>query len=81
MNASKDTIVRTIVLAVTWLNMLITTDGKNPLPFSDEEIYQGATYLVTLIATLWSYWKNNSWTEAAVEGDKYKNAVKESEEK
>ena len=49
----------------------------NPLPFSDEQIYQGVSAIVAVIATLWAWWKNNSFTSAAIAGDIVKNEAKE----
>lgn len=71
MNISKDTIVRTIVLAVALLNQILTTIGKNPLPFSDDTVYEVATLLVTVGSSIWAYWKNNSITQNAIKADKY----------
>lgn len=71
MNISKDTIVRTIVLAVALLNQILTTIGKNPLPFSDDTVYEVATLLVTVASSIWAYWKNNSITQNAIKADKY----------
>ena len=38
-NVSKDTIIRTIVTFVALVNSVLTMIGKNPLPFSDDEMY------------------------------------------
>lgn len=71
MNISHDTIIRTIVLAVALLNQILTTLGKNPLPFSDALIYEAATLAVTIGAAIWSWWKNNSITKEAIQADAY----------
>ena len=67
---SKETIIRTIVLFVTLLNTILTSSGKNPLPFSDEELYTGLSTIATTAAAIWAWWKNNSFTKEAVEADK-----------
>lgn len=66
----KETIVRTVVLIIALLNNILTMSGYNPLPFSDEEVYTAATAALTVGATLWAWWKNNSFTEKAIEADK-----------
>lgn len=38
-NISKDTIIRTIVTFIALLNSVLTMIGKNPLPFSDDDVY------------------------------------------
>lgn len=66
----KETIVRTVVLIIALLNNILTMSGYNPLPFSDEEVYTAATAVLTVGATLWAWWKNNSFTGKAIEADK-----------
>lgn len=45
--------------------------GKNPLPFAEDELYALLTTAATVAASLWAWWKNNSFTPAAIEADKY----------
>ena len=70
-NVSKETIIRTIILVIALLNQILTAAGKNPLPFSDEEIYTGLTAVFTVAAAVWAWWKNNSFTENAIAADEY----------
>ena len=42
----KETLIRTLVTAVTMINMLLTMTGKNPLPFSEDEVYIGISAAV-----------------------------------
>lgn len=69
MKVSKETIVRTVVLFVALLNTVLNACGKNPLPFSDDEVYTGASAVVATVAAVWAWWKNNSFTAAAVKAD------------
>jgi SPP1 family holin len=73
---SKDTIIRTIILIVALINQTLTMFGKNPLPFSDEMIYEVFTILWTIGAAAWAWWKNNSFTAAALEADEYLKELK-----
>lgn len=66
---STDTIIRTIVLIIALVNQILTSLGKNPLPFSDDMIYEAVTLVVTIGASVWAWWKNNSFTSAAIEAD------------
>ena len=68
--------VRTIVLVLALVNQVITMLGWNPLPWSEEELYTGVSAAVTTGAALWAWWKNNSFTHAAIEGDNVKEQVK-----
>lgn len=76
MKASKETMIRTIILAITLVNQVLTVLGKNPLPFSDESIYEALSALCTAGASLWAWWKNNSFTSAAILADEYKDQLK-----
>ena len=76
-NVSKDTIVRTVVLVITLANTLLTAFGKNPIPFSETEIYQAISSVLTVAATIWAWWKNNSFTKAAIKADEYMHELKE----
>lgn len=71
-----ETIVRTIVLAVTLLNQVLTMFGKNPLPFAEEELYTMLTTAATIAATIWAWWKNNSFTSEAIMADEYMNELR-----
>ena len=77
MNAIKqDTIIRTIVLIVALLNQALTIAGKSPLPFEDEAIVEGLSYLFTVASSLWAWWKNNSFTQPAIIADNYLKCLK-----
>ena len=66
-----ETIIRAIVLFVTLVNTILTMSGKNPLPFAEEELYAWLSAVATVAATLWAWWKNNSFTPEAIQADKY----------
>lgn len=74
---SKETLIRTIVLVIALLNSVLTMCNVNPLPFSDEQVYEGVSAVISVVATIWAWWKNNSFTKEAVIADKYKKSLKE----
>lgn len=76
MNISIDTLVRTGVLIFALINQMLTIFGINPLPFSEKEVYMGLTNLLTIIAALWTWWKNNSFTQEAMKADEYMRELK-----
>ena len=76
MTIKKATIVRTIVLVLALLNTILTACGLNPLPFSDEELYEIVSSAVTGVIALWAWWKNNSFTNAALVADEYMKTLK-----
>ena len=75
----KDTIIRTIVLIVALINQALTLSGKNPLPFEDDEIVNVLSYAFTAAASLWAWWKNNSFTQNAIKADKVRDALNSGE--
>ena len=72
----KGTIVRTVVLGVALVNQCLTIAGKSPPPFSNEEVGQAVSAVITVGASLWAWWKNNSFTQPAIEGDTVMHELK-----
>ncbi len=75
-----ETIIRTIVLVIALVNQVLTALGINPLPWSEEQVYTALSAVATAAASAWAWWKNNSFTKAAIKADTYKDSIKESEE-
>lgn len=78
-NISKETIIRTIILVVSLINMALTYFGKNPLPFAEEEIYGFFSMLFTAAASIWAWWKNNSFSKNAIKADEFLKKLKNGE--
>ncbi len=66
---SKETIIRTIILILALVNSILTSKGKSMLPISDEEVSEVVSWIFTTAASLWAWWKNNSFTQAALRAD------------
>ena len=77
MTVKKDTILRTIVLLFALVNQLLTATGRNPLPFSEDEVYQTLSAVITTGVAVVTWWKNNSFSEEAIKADEYKDNLKE----
>ena len=77
---TSETIVRTIVLAVALINQILTSIGHSIIPISDEQINSTVSTLFTVIASAIAWWKNNSFTAAAIEADKTMKELKSSSE-
>lgn len=76
MKISKETIARTIILLIALANQVLTACGWNPLPFSDDNIYEVITLIFTIVSAAWAWWKNNSFTRDARIADAYLNDLK-----
>ena len=67
---SAGTIVRTVCLLLALANQVLSALGKPMLPIESETMEQLVTAGITSIAALVAWWKNNSFTRAALEADK-----------
>ena len=76
MKISSGTIARTVVLVLALVNQVLSMLGYKIIPIEDEQVNDFITMLFTIGSALAAWWKNNSFTEAAIEGDKYKDIVK-----
>jgi SPP1 family holin len=80
MNQIKtDTIARTIVLFVALFNQVLAIAGKEIFPVTEDQIYQAVSLIVTIGASVWAWWKNNSFTKPAIEADKVLAQLKNGE--
>ena len=78
MKVQTGTVVRTAVLLFALANQLLTAAGKNPLPFSEDEVYQAGTAVVTAVTAIAAWWKNNSFSKEALTADEYMKTLKDS---
>ena len=67
------TIVRTLCLILALVNQIMTVCGKTPLPITDAQVADAVALIATVGASLWAWWKNNSFTEHAITGDRFKD--------
>ena len=73
---SAGTIARTIILLLALINQCLSMAGVSPLPIEDEQVETVITTAWTVIAAIWAWWKNNSFTQAALAGDALKDEIK-----
>lgn len=71
------TIARTIVLLLALVNQCLSMAGIQIIPIADEDINTLVTTLWTVCASLVAWWKNNSFTKAALDGDAVMRAKRE----
>ena len=76
MKVKIDTIVRTVVLVLALVNQGLTLAGWSPLPIEDEQVTELLSLIFTIAASVWSWWKNNSFTKAAIQADEVKDTLK-----
>ena len=77
-NITSGTIIRTVILALALVNQVLATMGKSPIPIEDETITELISTAWTVVAAAVAWWKNNSYTKAALAGDDLMQTLKES---
>ena len=65
------TIIRTVILALALINQILTASGHAIIPISDETITQLIRAAATVLSAIIAWWKNNSFTQEAIEADQY----------
>lgn len=75
-NVSIGTIARTVCLALALTNQVLTCFGVQVLPISDDELNNLVTTGLTVATSLAAWWKNNSFTPAAMIGDEHMKQAK-----
>lgn len=73
---SAGTIARTACLLLALTNQVLSALGKPVLPIESATVEQLVTAGITTAAALVAWWKNNSFTAAALEADKTYNRLK-----
>ncbi len=80
MKIKKDTVIRTIVLALALVNQILTSTGHSIIPISDEQITELISLAFTIGASTWAWWKNNSFTKNAIKADEVLKNLKDKKE-
>lgn len=69
LKVSKETIIRTVALVIVLVYQAAVAAGFK-VPYLDESMaLTWATNLVSAAIVIWNWWKNNSYTQAALHAD------------
>ena len=68
--------IRTAALIIALANQACNQFGWTPLPVGDHAAYNDLSWLLTAVTGVAAWWKNNSFTDAAIEADGYMNKLK-----
>lgn len=77
---SGGTLLRTILLIVSLINLLLVIFGRKVLPFTNDDIYQWFTAIFTIYISIRTWWKNNSFTYEAIKADALLNTLKKAQD-
>ena len=70
---TAQTWARTIVLLLALISQLAVILGKRSEAIDIDQWQEYATYILTVIGSVWSWWKNNSFTKNAQTADNILN--------
>ena len=70
------TIARTICLALALINQLMVVSGHSVIPIQDQAVETLITETFTVVTALVAWWKNNSFTQEAIECDELLHEAK-----
>lgn len=76
MKISKGTIIRTALLLLAIINNVLALFGKAPLPITNEQLELIISTIFTVVMAVINWWKNNSFTQPALEGDVLMNRLR-----
>lgn len=70
LHIKADTIARTVVLFLALANQVIVAMGWSPVEIEEDSVYALVSTVATLVTAIWAWWKNNSFTKAAIKADR-----------
>lgn len=72
----KETIIRVVVLIILLINQILIITGVTDFVVEENEVYEIVSTIATTIMSLWTMWKNNSFTKNAIKADEYLKQLK-----
>lgn len=76
-NVTAGTIARTACLVLALVNQILMVLGYKVIDVSDDTVNTLITTGFTVVTALIAWWKNNSFTQAAIEADEVMRELKE----
>ena len=79
-NVKIEVWVRYLLMVLTLINGILTHFGKNPIPYSEDTIYQAVSDIITVIIFIVNTYKNNPTSSTAIESNEIQKAMKAAED-
>lgn len=79
-NVSGATIARGIAVLVVTVNYGLSAFGMSPIDVDQSALMNAIVVVITIVVFLVAYWKNNSFTRAAIEADAKLQELKAAEQ-
>ncbi|API92727.1 MULTISPECIES: phage holin [unclassified Virgibacillus] len=67
----KQAIIRLVVLGILLLNQALILFGWNPLPFSEDQIYESVSTVAAVVMAIYTWYKDNPVTKKGKHNDKF----------
>lgn len=77
MSVDKATIIRTVILFMSLLNVVLQMFGVKTIPIDNELVTEVVSVGFLLYSAVSSWWHNNSVTKEAIQADEYLKQLKE----
>lgn len=77
MSVDKTTIIRTVILFLSLLNVVLQMFGVKTIPIDNELVTEVVSVGFLLYSAVSSWWHNNSVTKEAIQADEYLKQLKE----
>ncbi len=77
MRIKADTVIRTVILIISLLNIILNLFGCKTLPVEDETVSDFISSLFLIVSAVSSWWYNNSFSKKAIEADEYLDELRE----
>ncbi len=74
------TIARTIAVILVIVNAILKATGHSVIDFDEGTIMYYLEYILEIAIIVVGFWKNNSFSSAAIAADEYLHSLKESKE-
>ena len=81
MQITKRTIASTIINLIALINAIMVMIGKPVLVISDSQVGVIVSVIFTIVAWVYGFWKNNSFTPEAIKADDYLDLLRNEEMK
>ena len=79
-NVKIEVWVRYLLMVLTLINGILTHFGKNPIPYSEDAIYQAVSDIITVIIFIVNTYKDNPTSSTAIESNEIQKAMKAAED-
>lgn len=76
---TPETWARTIVLLIALINQVLAILGKGKIEIAENDVYQICSLAFTFITAIINWWKNNSFSVSAQDGDAVMKSLEEGE--